>query len=71
MNVTFVENAEDDVDDDDRGQNQEGFARERRAEFRRRAGECCRDRVWQTNFLFRFLNGGNRVAERAARLEIE
>ena len=39
MNVALVEDAEHDVDDDDRGENQERFALQRGTEFRRAAGK--------------------------------
>ena len=67
MDVAFIEHAQDDVDDDDGGQDQERLALERGLELRRAAGEGRHDGIRQADFLLARLDGFDRLAQRAAR----
>src|SRR5262249_16181334 len=71
MNVTFVENSQHDVDDNDRRQDQQWLTCQRRTEFGTRAGKLSCDRVRQTNLTFCFLNRRERMTQRTAAAQIE
>ena len=71
MNVALVKHAQHDVDHHDRREDQERLARQRRAEFRRAAGEGGRHRFGRPISCSRLLNGVTASPERAARAQVE
>ena len=71
VDVALIEHAQDDVDDDDGGQDQERLALERGLELRRAAGEGRHDGIGQADFLLRGLDRLDRRAQRTARPQVE
>ena len=71
MNVAFVQNAQHDVDGDERGQNQEWFIRERILESRGGALERALNAGRHVQILLDFVDGVDRVAQRGVRSEVE
>src|ERR1700682_3407580 len=71
VNEALIENAEHDIDHEDRRDDQERLARERILEHRRGALKAGRDAQGQIRLLFDFLNLRHRVTERHARFQVE
>ncbi len=71
VNVALVENAEDDVDADDGGEDEEHLIIERRLEGEGRAFEFGRDRGRHADFLFGGLHRVDRSPERNAGRGVE
>src|SRR5262245_31127140 len=71
MHEAFVENAEHDVDRDDRRQNQPGLPGQRARELIGIAGVATNHRGGHAYLLLRLADGGYRIAERSTVREIE
>ena len=71
MDIALIEDAEDDVDGEQRRENEDGLARQRLAEGLRRARETGADPGRQAHFRFHFGDGVDRLAQRHSGSEIE
>ncbi len=71
MNVALVEDAEHDVDGDDRGQDEHGLVRERGLEGARRALKTSLNAERHADFLARSLDGASGVSQGRAGREVE
>ncbi len=71
VDEAFVEHAEDDVDGDERGENQERLIRERVGERRSGALETRLQARGHVQVFLDFVDGGDGAAERCVRREIE
>src|SRR5438045_5780022 len=71
MHISFLKNAENDIDHDYRRQNQQWLGGQRRAKFRRGATEVCCDRIREPDLSLGFFDCRNCVAERATISQIK
>ena len=71
MNITLVENAEDDINRDDRGQDEERFVCQRSFEGTRGSLELRLHAQRHPNLLLRALNRRRRMTQRHAWREVE
>ena len=71
MNVTLVKNAEDNVDRDDRGKNEERFVCQRSFEGTRGSLELRLHAQGHTDLLLGTLNGRGRMTQGRARRQIK
>src|SRR6266566_1152351 len=71
MDVAFVQNAENDVNGDDRSKNQDWLIRKRPEEGRRGPLKRALNAGWHVQFLLRAVDGVNRIAQRCAWSEVE
>ena len=71
MDQALIEHAEDQVDDEERRGDQDRRARQRRGEGLRVALKARLQRQRLAELLFDLLDGGDRLTDRRARLEIE